>query len=57
MGMTSIIVVILFQEYNVYSRTIKERVDTSNRKGARGQAVSRNWILGGTDYWCRSCYC
>jgi hypothetical protein len=57
MGMASIIVVILFQEYSVYSRTIKERVDTPDREGARGQAVFRNWIFGSRQYESGSYYC
>jgi hypothetical protein len=51
MGMANIIVVILFQEYSVYSRTIKERVHIPDRKGTRGQAVFRSWIYWGWALW------
>jgi hypothetical protein len=50
MGIASIIDEILFQEYNVYYRTIRERVDGPNRMDARGQEVFRNSIFGGGLY-------
>ena len=39
------------QEYNTYSRTIKQRVDTSDSMGARGQAVFCSWIYWGWAPW------
>jgi hypothetical protein len=45
--MVNIIADMSSQEYNIYFRTISQRVDTPDRKCTRGQALFRSWILGG----------
>ena len=56
MGMASITIVIRFQEYNTYSKVIRQQPDAPGRKGARGQAVSRSQVFGGGHYWRGSYY-
>ena len=56
MGMASITIVICFQEYNTYSRAIRQQPNAPGRKGARGQAVSRSQNFGGGHYGCGSYY-
>jgi hypothetical protein len=46
MGMASISVETHFQEYNLYSGTIRQQPDTPNRKGARGAGSSSH-----LDFW------
>ena len=49
-GVAHIIVYMCSQEYNMYSRTIRQLVDAPDPMGARGQAVSRSWIFGSGHY-------
>ena len=49
-GVAHIIVYMCSQEYNMYSRAIRQQPDAPGRKGARGQAVVRSWIFGGGHY-------
>ena len=51
MGMASITIVTHLQEYNTYSRVIRQQPNAPGRKGARGQAVSRSWICWGWALW------
>ena len=51
MCIASITIVTHFQEYNMYSRAIRQRADAPNRKGARGQADFRSWIYWGWALW------
>ena len=46
-GVAHIIVYMCSQEYNMYSRTIRQQVGTPDPMGAQGQAVVRSWIFGG----------
>ena len=46
--MASISVEIHSQEYNTYSRAIRQKPGAPDRKGARGQAVFRCWFFKGT---------
>ena len=45
-GVAHIIVYMCSQEYNMYSRAIRQQPGAPDRKGARGQAVFRSWIFG-----------
>ena len=56
MGMARITIVTHLQEYNTYSRVIRQQPNAPDRKGARGQAVLRNWIFGGRQYESGSYY-
>jgi hypothetical protein len=51
--MASITIVTHFQEYNTYSRAIRQKPDTPDRKDARGQAVFRSWIYWDWALWAR----
>ena len=51
MDMAGIIIVIHFQEYNTYSRAIRQWIDAPDRRGARGQAVFRSRIYWGWALW------
>ena len=51
LSVAHIIVEMCSQEYNMYSRTIRQWVDAPDRKGARGQAVFRSWIYWGWALW------
>ena len=50
-GVAHIIVYMCSQEYNMYSRTIRQRVDASDPMGARGQADFRSQIYWGWARW------
>jgi len=50
-NMASIIGEMDSQEYSVYFRTIRQRVDAPDRKCSRRQALFRSWILGGWALW------
>ena len=50
-GVAHIIVDIGSQEYNMYFRTIRRRVDGPNRKCAQGHALFHSWIFGGWALW------
>ena len=49
-GMANVIVVTHSQEYNTYSRPIRQKPDAPDREGAQGQAVFRSWIFEDGDY-------
>ena len=51
MRVVHIIVGTHFQEYNMYSRAIRQQPNAPGRKGARGQAVFRSWIYWGRALW------
>ena len=50
-GVAHIIVCLCSQEYNMYSRTIRQQVDAPNPMGAQGQAVFCSWIYWGWALW------
>ena len=50
-GVAHIVVEMCSQEYNIYSRTIRQQVGAPDPMGARGQAVFRSWIYWGWALW------
>ena len=51
MGVASIIAEMDSQEYTMYLRIIRQRVDAHDLKYSQGQALVCSWIFGGWALW------